>query len=260
LSAISLLQRIPGDHHTSGVVPGTTADSVARIDGGLSVEAGAQVRTPCLVTRTDRVGQHLTVSIGPGEAAKPCTFTETLARDEKREVVSRPGRFLFVPADRPRHEVDHELLAFFFENHGRALGIRKMHRRSVGQQSRLYRETVRKVRAKHRCDLVPQTFESDSKRVSRSTTAGVDVTISASGHVGANERVVLQARQILRMRVGRLDQAHKENKQQQGSGISNHVCPPLQRPVLYDIWQHCRSHQAPVRWTDCDMGPTPRSE
>src|SRR6266446_3185195 len=75
------------DDHTFGVLPRTTADSIARIDSGLTADgARAQISAPCLVPRLHRGGKPLANCVGPGETAQVRAVSGTRACDEEAHI------------------------------------------------------------------------------------------------------------------------------------------------------------------------------
>jgi hypothetical protein len=66
------------------VEPGPGADTVTRVDGGLSgTSLSAEIGVPAVTTRADSRRKSLAVRVGARKSAKVSAFTETDAGDEK---------------------------------------------------------------------------------------------------------------------------------------------------------------------------------
>jgi len=75
---------VAGDHDAIEVVPGTRADSIARVDGRLT-GAGlrAEIGAPRPAAYTDGFGESLAVRIRAGQAAEIAAVADRLAGDEE---------------------------------------------------------------------------------------------------------------------------------------------------------------------------------
>ena len=78
------LRQVLGNQITLGIVPGSSSDPVARVDGGRGVgRLCAEISVPCMVSRALSLCQGLTVRVGSGETSEVPAFAKSLAGDEE---------------------------------------------------------------------------------------------------------------------------------------------------------------------------------
>src|SRR4029077_14735778 len=106
------------DLDSLGIIPGTLADAVPRIQGRFSIcGTDAQIGAPVAATCSDSRGQLLAVRVGPCQSAKICAVSRSLAGNEKtnrRLLVLRCPQSHAEQSQYHRHEGQLNLFHFDF--------------------------------------------------------------------------------------------------------------------------------------------------
>src|SRR4030095_1304303 len=77
-----------GDDDAFGILPGTFANAITSVDGSLTVgRAGAEIGSPSMVARANRLRERLAVFIGARQAAEVRAFSRSGAGNEESHVV-----------------------------------------------------------------------------------------------------------------------------------------------------------------------------
>jgi hypothetical protein len=85
--AVQVLDAL-GDQHALGVVPGARANAIPSVDYAV-LPCVAQVCPPGEIATSHRLGQRLTIGVGPGQTSQVSTVAGTIASDEEGHPVPR---------------------------------------------------------------------------------------------------------------------------------------------------------------------------